>query len=71
MAIDDVIPPLNCPHCGRRMRFVDANSPMRPVLETDPPAAPTLFVFQCSTHGLHHLGPLAPLTAGPTPSTVQ
>jgi hypothetical protein len=48
-----------------QMRFVDANSPMRPVLKADPPAEPTFFVFQCPEHGLHHFGPTTPLTAGP------
>ena len=61
--------PLNCPRCGRRMRFVDANSPMRLTLKTDPPAEPTFFVFDCSEHGLHHFGPTTPLTAGSPPNS--
>jgi hypothetical protein len=60
--------PLNCPHCGRRMHFVNANSPRAPVLKSDPPAPPTFFVFECPQHGLFHYGPKTPLTAGPPPA---
>ena len=38
--VEDGKLPLNCPHCGRRMHFVDANSPKAPVLKSDPPALP-------------------------------
>jgi hypothetical protein len=67
MDIDGRAVRLNCPHCGKSMRFVDANSPLRPALKTDAPAEPTFFVFECPEHGLQHFGPQTPLTAGPPP----
>jgi hypothetical protein len=63
--------PLNCPKCGRAMRFVDANSPTRSVVKTKQPAEPTFFVFDCPDHGLHYVGGSTPLTAGPPPRTAR
>ena len=60
--------PLNCPTCGRSLRFVDANSPIRLALKTDRPADSTFFVFECSEHGLHDFGARTRLTAGPSPT---
>lgn len=60
--------PLNCPHCGRSMRYVTSDSGFHPVLKTDPPAPPSVHVCECPVHGLFHFGPGQDLTRGAPPS---
>lgn len=67
MPSDDHLP-LNCPKCGRAMRYVTSSAPKRPVLRTDPPAPPTFHVCECPVHGLFHFGPKKDLTEGPPAS---
>ena len=68
MDVEDGKLPLNCPHCGQQMHFVEANSPKTPVLKSDPPPPLTFFVFECSRHGLFHYGQKTLLTTGPPPT---
>ena len=67
MDVEDGKLPLNCPHCGQRMHYVEANSPEQPEPSDGPPAS-MFFVFECSRHGLFHFGPKTLLTAGPPPT---
>jgi hypothetical protein len=66
----DPIISMNCPRCGRPMRFVDATPDQGlPFPKTDNPAETTYFTFECDAHGrFHSHGPQPPLTPGLPPT---
>lgn len=57
--MSDHMPSLNCPKCGRVMRYVES--------KTDP----QMHVCECPEHGLFHFGPKTDLTEGLPPWKVR
>jgi hypothetical protein len=52
--------PVNCPRCGRPLRFVGAAAVDSPFSQPDIPAVATYFTFECKTHGTFQYGPDTP-----------
>lgn len=62
---DLVALPLNCPHCGQRLRYLRARTPEgETVADRAASDETTLFIYHCATHGSYRLGPNVPLKPG-------
>jgi len=54
--------PLNCPECGRPMRYLHARTPSGETLPANvPPKNSTIYVYACPQHGAVRLGLSTPL----------
>lgn len=44
--------PLNCPRCGRPMRYLRARTPTgEAVADSEGATASTIYIYQCAEHG--------------------